>query len=307
MNPVAKGGALGKLWSDWEPGFRKLFGPIRVYETREAGGGVTQVQNALCQGARRIFSLGGDGTHSEVLHGMMVSGVPSEAMSLGLLPAGTGGDFSRLFQGGHDLFATAQSLLSPIPHRIDVGKVVLPHRRDGAITRYFLNITSFGIGGLVDKFANESSKRWGGFQTFLLASLRAAAVYKPALVRLVIDGEDRGVFPTTNICVCNGRYGGGGMLHSPHSRIGDGQFEIVVLRKGTLMQMGESFVKLYSGNHLDTELVTVFSGKHIEAECQSNLRAYVDIDGEYYGTLPVEISLCPQAIQLENPLKEGVL
>ena len=52
---------------------------------------------------------------------------------------------------------------------------------DGApAVRHFINIASFGIGGLVDRYVNQSSKTLGGKVSFAVATLKAGARYKNA-------------------------------------------------------------------------------------------------------------------------------
>ena len=58
-----------------------------------AGQGRQVAADAVAQGARTVISLGGDGTHNEVLNGLLDSGAPD--LTLGVLHGGTGGDFRR--------------------------------------------------------------------------------------------------------------------------------------------------------------------------------------------------------------------
>ena len=62
------------------------------------------------------------------------------------------------------------------------------------------------------------------------AVLRAQMKYKPAEIRLRIDGKDEGEHDISNVCVCNGRWAGGGMMFAPEARVADGMFDVVLLR-----------------------------------------------------------------------------
>src|SRR5207237_374534 len=77
--------------------------------------------------------------------------------------------------------------------------------------RYFTNIASFGISGLVDRYVNRSSKALGGKLSFAFATVRAGLAYKNAEVRLTLDGAPAKEGRIYNVAVANGRYFGGGM------------------------------------------------------------------------------------------------
>src|SRR6185295_8513538 len=97
--------------------------------------------------------------------------------------------------------------------------------------RLFINIASFGIGGLVDQIVNTSSKVLGGKVSFLVGTARAALRYKNQRVRMVFDGdEDQFVEATiNNVAVANGQLFGGGMHIAPEAVLDDGVFDVVTI------------------------------------------------------------------------------
>ena len=56
---------------------------------------------------------------------------------------------------------------------IDLGILELTSNSGERVTRVFINITSFGIGGLTDKIVSSSPKWIGGKAAFFLGTLRA--------------------------------------------------------------------------------------------------------------------------------------
>ena len=66
------------------------------------GDGSRRAQQAIDEGATTLVSFGGDGTHSEVADGIVRSGRGAE-VSLGILHAGTGGDFRKMLQRSDEL------------------------------------------------------------------------------------------------------------------------------------------------------------------------------------------------------------
>ena len=55
--------------------------------------------------------------------------------------------------------------------------------------RYFINITSFGVGGEIDRRVNQSSKALGGKLSFLIGSIKGTMAYKNRHVRVSVDGK----------------------------------------------------------------------------------------------------------------------
>ena len=53
--------------------------------------------------------------------------------------------------------------------------------------RHFINVASFGIAGLVDKYVNRSKKSLGGTLSFALATLRAGVAYSNTQVRVRME------------------------------------------------------------------------------------------------------------------------
>jgi diacylglycerol kinase (ATP) len=306
INPNAAGGRVGKQWADLARELQIRLGSVRMVLTERPGHATELARQAVTAGATTILSMGGDGTHSEVINGIMQAGQPPGTIRLGLLPAGTGGDFRRMCLHSADALTSAAALPAAEGHPIDVGSLTF-RADDGTETlRYFINIASFGIGGLVDRFANRSKKRLGGKATFYIATVRALAAYQPATVRLSVDGTDHGEHLITNILVCNGRFAGGGMMFAPDARLGDGLLDVVILRHRSVLNTISMSGSIYSGRHVENPLVTVLRGQRITAETLTDAAAYLDIDGEAPGTLPAAFQVHHHAVVLLDVRPEVV-
>lgn len=305
-NPAAAGGRVGRDWDRHAATLHQHLGEVRLLRTERMGHATELAREAVEDGATTVLSMGGDGTHNEVVNGIMAADPEPAAVALGLLPAGTGGDFRRMVRDNADVASAARALASAASAPIDVGHVRF--RADSGVDeeRFFVNIASFGVGGLVDRLVNESSKRLGGKATFFLCTFKALLRYTPARVRLVVDGEEQGVFDITNIFVCNGRYAGGSMHFAPEARLGDGLFDVVIVREMGLLRTLATAGRFYDGGHVDLPETTVLRGAHVVAKALSDDPAYIDIDGEAPGGLPAEFTLRPGAIRLLHPL-DGVI
>ncbi len=301
INPAAAAGRVGKRREAIERSLREHLGHVRVLYTERSGHAIDLARGAVEGGATSLLSLGGDGTHSEVVNGIMGASPEPGAVALGILPAGTGGDFKRLLRNSADVEASTLALRDAEAFPIDVGSLRFRGDGGGDESRFFLNVTSFGIGGLVDRLVNESPKALGGRISFLVGTLRAMLHYRPAKIRLWVDDALAGEYEVTNIVVCNGRFAAGGMMFAPEARLADGLFDVVIVKHASYLRTLTLSGTIYRGTHTRSSLVEIHRGRKIRAETVSDNPAYIDVDGEPTGTLPIEFTVLPGAIRLYNP------
>jgi YegS/Rv2252/BmrU family lipid kinase len=298
-NPAAAGGSVGESWEDIASTIRSVLGPFAWALTERTGHATELVRRALEQGYDVIGSLGGDGTHNEVVNGFFEGNKPiREGAALAILPFGTGGDFRKTLGLSGELVQSVLRLARGEPSPCDVGHLRFVTHGGQEAERTFINITSFGLGGLVDKKVNEGSKALGGKVSFLLGSVKALAEFVPRKVRLTVDGETSEVV-VNNVAVANGRYFGGGMKIAPHAELDDGLFDVVILRPQEFGELLSNAIKLYEGRHFESAAVSLLRGKAVFAEpVKEGDRILLDVDGEALGRLPATFTILPKAIQL---------
>jgi YegS/Rv2252/BmrU family lipid kinase len=304
LNPRAAAGRVGARRDQIESRLREILGPVEVRPTEALGDAARLARQAISDGATTLLSLGGDGTHSEVVHGILTSSAPHGSITLGVLPAGTGGDFRRLLENSDTWETAALGLPGASDHGIDAGRIRVADEQGREQVRYFVNICSFGVGGLVARVVNSSSKRLGARATFALGVFRAILQYQPASVRLRVDGEDRGTFCVTNIAVGNGRFFGGGMMVTPGARLADGLLDVTVIEHHPLLETIVHFSDIYSGRHLARPGVHTFRGSVIEAEPVGGTSAFIELDGEASGVIPIRVEVVPNALRLLQPRRD---
>ncbi|TVR03142.1 MAG: hypothetical protein EA398_05820 [Deltaproteobacteria bacterium] len=284
---------------------RRLPADVRVLRTATAGEGAALARAAVGEGARELVSIGGDGTHSEVVEGILSAGVPPGEVTLRPLHAGTGGDFRRLLDAFDPEDTPFEHWVSGNAPLIDAGLLEWTDEEGRPARRHFLNMVTFGLGGLVDRYVNRGSKRLGGRTSFFLATVRALAGWKPSPVRIVADGVDRGTWTVTNVIVGNGRHCGGGMCLAPEALLDDGLFEVLILPDVPLFRSARLAPRLYDGSIHRQEGVTAFRAREIEAIPLDEQRpAWLDVDGEDLGRIPCRLSVIPSAIRLRTPRRD---
>lgn len=285
-----------------EPLLREELGPLTVRFTSRPGEGTPLCQEALAAGAQLVLAIGGDGTASEVAAGFLRSGqAAQDGPSFGLLPCGTGGDFRRSLDLPTRIRQAARAVALARPRPIDAGRLDYTGPDGRPATTYFINIASFGIGGLVDQLVNRSSKWLGGRATFLAASVRASLRYRNARVRLQLDQQPPQELRIYNVAVANGRYFGGGMQVAPEAALDDGLFDVVVLGDLSFPEALRLAGPIYRGTHLGRPKVSTARARQVHAEpLDSGEEVLLDVDGETPGRLPATFSLLPAALRIKH-------
>lgn len=307
VNPRSQNGALGRRWGDLEKLVARELGPFETRLTEGPRDATRLTRTALEAGADTVVAVGGDGTIHEVANGFFDGDRPIRPeAALAVLPFGTGGDFRKTAEIPRDFAVAAALIRSGRRRAIDVG--LLEYRQGGhagpAASCIFVNVASFGIGGLVDRIVNSSSKWLGGKASFFLATARATVRYKNQRVRLILDGKTDEPLELTinNVAVANGRYFGGGMKIAPHAELDDGQFEVIAIGDVGLWELITSGTRIYKGTHLALPKVSARRAYRVEAlPTEAEADILLDVDGEAPGALPATFTLLPKALRVVVP------
>ena len=269
-------------------------------ETQAPGDAPRIVREATREGIDCLAVMGGDGTMNEVCQAYVdADGQPLRGPDLAVIPAGTGGDFRRTFGlGSSDAEAVTRLIASP-PRPVDLGVLRFHDDEGRPAQRAFLNIASFGLGGLTDRLVNSGPKWLGGKAAFFLGTLRAMAVYRSQPVRIVVDGQLFLEAAVLNVALANGRYFGGGMMVAPDASPTDGLLDVVAFHDMSNTRSLLFTQDIYRGTHIGKQGVASIRGSEVRAEpLQSTDRVLIDLDGETPGRLPLAASLLPAAIRL---------
>lgn len=301
LNPTAGSGGAARKKTAIVSALTTAGTAPEVVHTRGPGDAGRLVREARADGVTCVVVVGGDGTLNDAAQGYLEpdGSVARGGPDLGLIPSGTGGDFRRTFGLGDSVEEAAARILSATPRPLDLGLLQVTDPHGKTASRAFLNITSFGIGGLTDRIVNSSPKWMGGKAAFFLGTLRAMVVYQNAPVRVRVDGEVWLEAPIFNVALANGRYFGGGMMIAPDADPSDGLLDVVALHDMSRIKAATLAQHIYKGAHLREPGVKVTRGKVIEAEpLAASTEVLIDMDGETPGRLPLRAELAPGALRL---------
>ncbi len=315
VNPKSNHGRTAAAWPLLQDRLEAALGPVEPVFTAAPREATTFTRQALEAGTDLVIAVGGDGTINEVVNGFFAGPTSSDNVplrptaTLALLTSGTGGDFRKTFNLSEDLGQQVHTIAAGHDRAIDIGRVdFLDHDGQPAV-RYFANIASFGLSGLVSGRVNQAgfSKRLSGRMTYFLASLRSLVGYKPSRVVITVDGQPGRELGIITAAVCNGRYFGGGMHMAPQARPDDGAFDIVVMHDMTLPELLRDPNAIYHGTHLDHPKVLSLHGQRVVATPVALATpvagppVLLDIDGETPGRLPATFTILPASLKLRCP------
>ncbi len=297
VNPKSANGTTGKRWGELAAMIARTLSDFGVEFTQKPMDATRITATALKAGFECIVAVGGDGTINEVTNGFFEGGKALKPnAALGVLPRGTGGDFRRTFDWDTDFDAAVKRLKTPDTRPFDVGRCEYLNHEGQQESRYFANILSFGVSGLVDQEVARI-KGFGGRLGFSLASLRALTKYRDHAVRLSFDGKPAESLPITVVAVGNGKYFGGGMKVSPGADVSDGIFDVTLWSGFGVSDFIFKQRGIYNGSHLEYAGTQTRQCRTMTAE--SDEEVLIDCDGEQPGRLPCRVELLPSAIRLK--------
>ena len=196
--------------------------PYEIAFTEKTGDAWRIAQSAAESGEDvRIYACGGDGTLNEVVNG--AAGFANAAVTN--VPLGTGNDFLKIF--GRDNKARFSDLRA-----LSEGPQAAMDLID-CNGRLGIDIVCTGVDArvAVDKDTYKALPPVSGMGAYIL-SLIVNVLFKHIAVPTVVDcGDLHCEGETTIVCVCSGRYYGGGFMPVGDNLPDDGVLETLVVRK----------------------------------------------------------------------------
>lgn len=282
VNPAAGQGRADRIWKTLEPTLQARhldYGYALTTAPLEATDMTRDVAEA---GYDVVVGVGGDGTLQEI-----AAGLPAKAM-LGMIPAGTGNDFSHNLDIPKDPAQALDLLLQSKPLRVDRCRV------NG---HPFLNVAGVGFDAKVAKQVKENPTRGKGTLPYLVAVFRQMAVHRNTPVTIYLDGEPMDA-TVLFVAVGNGAYLGGGMHICPQARLDDGLLDVCIAGDLGRIESLVNLAKIFRGTHIHHPKVTYLRARHVRIEGDDLL---YQADGEPLGYAPVEFEIEPGSLTVLAP------
>jgi diacylglycerol kinase (ATP) len=267
---------------------------LDVVVTEGEGDAMAAARLAVLDGCERLFVAGGDGTLNEVLNGLAGVDGGLAAVTLGVIPLGTGNDFATAIGLPDEPEAAIERLLAGRAHAIDVGRV------NG---RCFLNISAGGFIAEVSEAVSPKLKTVLGKLAYLVGGATVLADFEPVRVDVQATGQDGVVLPPRGtlytFAVCNSRLIGGGRIIAPHAIIDDGWLDVCFIHAMPTLEFVALLRRVSAGDHVDDERVSYFRTRELELVFERRLN--INTDGQVLEAERCRYDVLPGAVRVLLP------
>lgn len=263
---------------------RARYGAMEIVVTVGGGDAEAAARLAVSDGCEVLFVAGGDGTLNEALNGVASAGALG-AVTLGVIPLGTGNDFAAALGIPSALDDALRVLLEGREIRADVGEV------NG---RVFANISGGGYIAEVSEAVTPEMKTIAGRLAYLVGGAQALMDFEPVRVTAVASpGGQRFATAMYVYAVCNSRLIGGGKLIAPHASIDDGLLDLCVIDEMPTLEFIALLRRVAQGNHVDDARVRYLQVERLSLEFSRRVK--VNTDGELLDAVACEYRVRPRA------------
>jgi diacylglycerol kinase (ATP) len=248
-------------------------------------------------GYHQIIVVGGDGTYNEVVNGIFSQNhIPTTAVTLAMIPVGTGNDWCRTFNVSTRYEEAIATISRQKEFLQDAGKLKYVDSNGRTRERYFINMAGMGFDALVAKKTNiqkEAGK--GNALSYFINIFSSLFLNKTSRVSITLD--DRELNPSVfsmSVGIC--QYNGGGMRQAPLASPDDGLFDITYIQPISKLKIIRSILKLLDGSYIELPEVSTFKSAYIRIESDS--KVFIETDGESLGHTPFEFEIVPRSIRV---------
>jgi len=258
---------------------RKRHQPFTYRVTKYANHALELARELVEKGYDEILVLGGDGTLSEAINGIMRADLTPQQrqkITFGLMPRGTGNDFARFFGLDKRFKRSLQLFFEGKRQPIDVG--CLTYWRNGVEHhRYFINSVGFGIDSLTNVYGQHLKYYIGSHHVnYLIGFFGALIKLKLEKMHLFVDGKSMVNSKMFHLNIANGPYNGGGMKQNAEADPRDGLLHGMYIEKPTLKQLISGISDLFNGTLYKLPFVYPFAGRDFTIETREHTQFEAD-------------------------------
>ncbi|MBQ9762169.1 MAG: diacylglycerol kinase family lipid kinase [Oscillospiraceae bacterium] len=235
----------------------------------------------------RLYACGGDGTLNEVVQG--AAGFSNAAVTV--FSGGSGNDFVKLFDDPRAFFSLDR-LLDAEEATFDL------IRCNGDIA---MNICSVGLDARIGTDVSRYKRLplLHGFRAYAASTLvnvikGIAEHYIVEINGKRIDGKQ------TFVCVCNGRFYGGGFQPVPEADPADGLLDVLLVKQVSRLQVPGIIGKYKNGRYKELpKIVRHYRTKEIKIICDKPTP--INLDGELRTAQEVTMSIADEKLRFFYP------
>ena len=228
----------------------------------------------------KIIAAGGDGTVNLVAGELVRRDI---RMPLAIFPTGTANDLASSLGIPQTIEGMIKTALKDTYIKADVGK---------AGSRYFINVLAIGMLVDVSQKTDPMIKNTLGLGAYYLRSLAEIPFARASRIKITCK-ECELDEKMSAVLVMNGRTAGGFKDVAPDSDVGDGLFNVLVVRKLILPTMLPALLKVLTGHHTKDKWFEYFRTDRLRIESAEGEVINTDVDGEKGDPLPFDVEVLP--------------
>ena len=235
----------------------------------------------------RIYACGGDGTLNEVVQG--AAGFDNVAVTV--YSGGSGNDFAKVFDDPKAFF--------DIDRLLDAEEATFDLIRCN--DDFALNICCVGLDARIGNDVANYKRLpllhgfWAYAASTVVNVIRGIAEhYVVEINGEVIDGEQ------TFVCICNGRYYGGGFNPVPESDPADGLLDVLVVKKVSRLEVPLIIGKYKDGRYKELpKIARHFRTDKVRVICDKT--SFINLDGEIRAAEVANFSVAQEKLRFFYP------
>jgi YegS/Rv2252/BmrU family lipid kinase len=252
---------------------------LDIYFTKTSGDATERARVFSQRGCDLVVAYGGDGTLNEVINGVAFTDT-----AVGFIPSGTTNVFAREAGIPDDPVKAADLIVNATYRYIHAGSI--------NNKRFFLLMTGVGFDAWAVCGVRPKVKRYLGKLSYILSGLEVLAKNPLQEIQVIVD---RGRSITcSGIIICNASRYAGDFRVCPGAGITRPELSAVVFGNGSRRSTLRYILGIITGNHLKYKDIMFLKGRHFLVKGSSR----VQIDGDCYGGLPVEVTLIENVVRM---------
>ncbi len=265
---------------------------------------IEHTRQAIASGCDTIFACGGDGTVHNIIQALALSPV-----ALAIVPMGTANALAHDLKLPFDVIAAAKAALHASPRRVALGHIRYLDFEGKPGTRYFTVTAGIGADAHLFYKLHADSKQQLGMAAYYAKAWRLWLTYRMRhfSAEYIVAGTDefRSAQVTELMAVRIRNFGGVLQEFAPGASLDRDDLRLIVCRTAGrpayLAYVTRAVLRQkWSIPGIDLVYSSKVSCQYLPAPANaaSHQKIYAEADGELLGTLPVEMTIVPNALTL---------
>ncbi len=267
-----------------------------------------ETRQAVLNGCDTIFACGGDGTIHNIIQVLATTGV-----ALAVLPMGTANALAHDLGLPMNIAGAARAALTAAPRRVALGRIEYHDLEGKPGARYFVVAAGVGVDAHLFYKLHSGTKHRLGMAAYYAKAWHLWFTYPMTRFRAEYTetGSDHPQrSDVTELLGVRIRHFGGVLRElAPGASLDRNDVRLILCRTSSRLDYLSYVTRALLGRNWQVPGIDLaHASKTIcqylpEAKNSPHTKIYVEADGELLGTLPIEITVVPDALTLLSPAK----